>query len=450
MKRRISLLLVLVLLLSTVVACAPKEKDKVETPPANGDSQPVDVPDEGLKETISVQVESSWREYYEAAAQRVKEVHPEATIDFIEVPSFDHLDALDKTDITNKDIADVFAIPADRVYGLAQNEALAGLDAKAMADRIGGFANYDAGLGGNFSVDGEYLAFPMNIETLVNFVNTSNAEANGIDLSKNIEITELDKESVLIPVFDAWFGVSFANAANIELLGKDTSGNLFSDLTKDFADLDSAKQDVIKALFNYWKAHKEAKTPLFDADAAWGYMDSSFETGGKTAVRIEGPWSTGSLSDLAGNGEDLAILPIGQVTVSGNPLSHWQGGWGLAVNLRVEENEDKMLLAEAMIEEIVNPKYAVDFFKATGKILENVSVDDYINSNLPDVDKEVIEAVIASYKDAPARPLFTEWGQVWDTWKNALLSWNSVNPSSPEAAYKELQASFTAMMTNFN
>ncbi len=302
----------------------------------------------GIEETITVQVESDWLDYYNDAAARVNEVYPDAKIEFIEVASFDHLDVLDATDVTNDDVADVFAIPADRIYGLSQNEALGALDAKTMADNLGGFADYDAGLGGNFNIDGEYLAFPMNIETLINFANTANAEANGVDLSESIEFTELNYEDMLVPVFDAWFGVSFVNAANIELLGIDDSGNLYSDMTRDFADLEPEKQAILTALYNYWKAHKEAGTALFDEDAAWGgYMDAAFSTGGKNAIRLEGPWSTGNLSDLAGEGEDLAILSINQVTVDGNPLAHWKGGWGgLAVNSRIEENEDKMLLAE--------------------------------------------------------------------------------------------------------
>ena len=169
--------------------------------------------------------------HYEKAAERVKEVYPDATIEFIVTGSFDHLDVLDATDVTNKDVADVFAIPADRIYGLAQNEALAAMDAKTMAENVGGFSNYDEGLGGNFNVEGDYLAFPMNIETLIIFANKSNAEAHGIDLSKTIEFTELEAEDMLIPVFDAWYGVAVTNSAEIELLGKDESGNLFSDLT---------------------------------------------------------------------------------------------------------------------------------------------------------------------------------------------------------------------------
>ena len=101
-----------------------------------------------------------------------------------------------------------------------------------------------------------------------------------------------------------------------------------------------------------------------------------------------------------------------------------------------------------MIGEIVNPQYAVDLFKATGKILENVAVDAYEASDLNEIDKKVIAAVIESFEISPGRPLFQEFGPVWDTWKNAVLSWNSVVPGTVEAAYGELKASFDAMMAD--
>lgn len=439
--KKIGVLLLVVVLSLSMVACGNKE------PASTGEDNTEEVTE--IKETITVQVEEEWLPHYEKAAERVKEVYPDATIEFIVTGSFDHLDVLDATDVTNKDVADVFAIPADRIYGLAQNEALAAMDAKTMAENVGGFSNYDEGLGGNFNVEGDYLAFPMNIETLIIFANKSNAEAHGIDLSKTIEFTELEAEDMLIPVFDAWYGVAVTNSAEIELLGKDESGNLFSDLTLEFDELPKEKQEVFTALFNYWKAHDEVKTSLWDEDAAWGYMDSAFSTGGSASLRLEGPWSTGSLSNLANEGEDLEILSIDSVTVNGRPLAHWKGGWGLAINSRVEENEEKMLLAQKFIEEVVNPEYAVEFFKATGKILENVPISDYEDSDLSETDKTIIKAVIESYENAPARPLFIEWGSVWDTWKNAILSWPNTKPATPEDAYKEVKASFDAMMQNF-
>ncbi|NLV76975.1 MAG: extracellular solute-binding protein [Tissierellia bacterium] len=439
--KKIGVLLLVVVLSLSMVACGNKE------PASTGEDNTEEVTE--IKETITVQVEEEWLPHYEKAAERVKEVYPDATIEFIVTGSFDHLDVLDATDVTNKDVADVFAIPADRIYGLAQNEALAAMDAKTMAENVGGFSNYDEGLGGNFNVEGDYLAFPMNIETLIIFANKSNAEAHGIDLSKTIEFTELEAEDMLIPVFDAWYGVAVTNSAEIELLGKDESGNLFSDLTLEFDELPKEKQEVFTALFNYWKAHDEAKTSLWDEDAAWGYMDSAFSTGGSASLRLEGPWSTGSLSNLANEGEDLEILSIDSVTINGRPLAHWKGGWGLAINSRVEENEEKMLLAQKFIEEVVNPEYAVEFFKATGKILENVPISDYEDSDLSETDKTIIKAVIESYENAPARPLFIEWGSVWDTWKNAILSWPNTKPATPEDAYKEVKASFDAMMQNF-
>ena len=153
------------------------------------------------------------------------------------------------------------------------------------------------------------------------------------------------------------------------------------------------------------------------------------------------------MTELAGE-ENLVINPINHITINGNPLSHWKGGWGLAINSRIEQEQDKIDIAYAMIKEIINPEYAVDLFNATGKILENATIETYENSDLTDVQKEIIAATYTSYEEAPARPLFSEWGQVWDTWKNALLSWNSVQPGSVEEAYGEIKASFDSMMAN--
>jgi len=440
MKKTISIIIA-VLLIVSLVACGGKTEESQTPEPTMA---PISV-----TETISVQVETDWLPHYEAAKARVLEKHPDSTINWIESPAFDHLDVLDATDVTNVDVADVFAIPADRLYPLAQNEALASIDALTMAKNIGGWQNFEGGLGGNLAIDGDYLAFPMNIETLIIFANTANAAAKNINLGDIIEFTELGFEEMLVPAFNAWFGVAMLNAANIELLAKDADGTLWSDMTKNWSDLSSNQQGVIEAIYDYWKGHDEALTDGWDTGAAWGYMDTSFSSGGNTALRLEGPWSTSNLSGMANDGADLAILPITQVTINGSPLAHWQGGWGMAVNARVEGNDDQMTLAQDFIQEVVNPMFAVDFFEATGKILENVQEDKYTTSSLSDIDKTVVSAVIKSYQGAPARPLFTEWGQVWDTWQNGLMSWSSEKPANVEEAYNLVKASFEAMMGNF-
>lgn len=442
MKKSLSVIIALLLVFSLVACSGGKDNDTKATPAPTEDMTTLDA-------TISVQVETDWLPHYEAAKARVLAKYPNATINWIESPSFDHLDVLDATDVTNVDVADVFAIPADRLYPLAQNEALAAIDAKSMAANIGGWSDFDAGLGGNFNVNGDYLAFPMNIETLILFANTANAAAKGVDLTGTVEFNDLKFEEMLVPAFNAWFGVALLNAGNVELLGMEDDGTLWSDMTKDWSELSSDQQAVLTAIYNYWKGHDEALTDGWDTGAAWGYMDTSFSSGGNTVLRLEGPWSTGGLSAMANDGADLAILPINQVTIAGLPLAHWQGGWGLAVNARVEGVDDQMMLAQAFIEEVVNPDYAVDFFEAAGKILENVPGSVYAASSLSDSDKTVISAVIESYEGAPARPLFTEWGQVWDTWQNALTSWSSEKPTTVEKAYDEIKASFEAMMGNF-
>ena len=144
----------------------------------------------------------------------------------------------------------------------------------------------------------------------------------------------------------------------------------------------------------------------------------------------------------------MQIIPLSQITFNGQPLKHWKGGWGLGINARCEDNEAQMEVAQAFIKEIVNPDNAKELFYATGKILENATIDNY--QGIDKLQLKVIEATYASYEVAENRPLFSEYGQVWDTWQNALLSWSAKNPANAEEAYKEVKASFDGMMANIN
>ncbi len=441
MKKITSLLLTLSLALS-VAACGTKAPVVAETPAETK----VEAPAAGLTGEITVQVEESWVSYYEAAITRFKAANPEAKVTLINSKAVDMLDVLDKTDPSNVDVADIFAIPADRVYGMAENESLAPIDAKALATKIGGYDNFDEGLGGNFNIDGDYLAFPMNIETLIAFANTKNAAAAGVDLTKPVELTTVKTNDIAIPAFNAWYGVAILNSSDIELLGKKADGTLYSDFTAEWKDFPADKQATFTALFNYWKGIQDAGSGMWDATTAWGAMDTDFTSGGKTSLRIEGPWDNTKMLGLAANGADLEVLPIGSITVAGKALKHWKGGWGLAVNARNDGDEAKMALSEAFIAELMNTEFATDFWKTLGKIMPNVKADVYLKSDLSDTDKAVIENVLASYEGATARPLFTEWGSVWDTWQNSVLSWSSVKPATAEAAYTEVKAAFDAMM----
>lgn len=396
------------------------------------------------KVTLKVQAEKEWMPYYEKVKETIIEKYPNATIELIETGSFDHLDVLDQTDATNSDVADVFALPADRLYGLSKNQVLAAMPADEMAKEVGGFADFDNGLGGNFQVDGEYLAFPYNIETLIGYVNVENAKAANIDTTQNIEFTDLGYNQILTTVHDAWYGVAFTNSANFELLSKD----LKSDATKEWADLTEEQQKLFEGLYNYWKGHKENNTSLWDKDAAGGYIDEQFKTGGTDVIKIDGPWATNSVKELVGSADNMQIIPLSQITFNGQPLKHWKGGWGLGINARCEDNEAQMEVAEAFIKEIVNPANAKELFDATGKVLENATIDDY--KDVDELQLKVIEATYASYEVAENRPLFSEYGQVWETWQNSLLSWSAKNPANAEEAYKEVKASFDGMMANFN
>ena len=176
MKKYLMIIMALALVIALVVGCAPKD-----TPPT--ESQGGGDPPTGLAAAeITVQVETDWMDYYKAAAKRITDDNPDVTINLQEIGSFDHIGILDETDASNKDVADVFALPADRLTGLAGKDLLGAIDAKKIAGQLGGWADFDAGLGGLFKLDGEYLAFPFNIETLVVLSNMKNAGDQGIDL----------------------------------------------------------------------------------------------------------------------------------------------------------------------------------------------------------------------------------------------------------------------------
>ena len=436
-KKAISLLLAGTLALS-LTACGGGEKKPEESAPAA----------EGLKGSISVQAETEWIPYYDAAIKRVKEKNPDAEIKIIEKGSFDHINAYEQTDPKNEDLADVFAIPADRVAGFAENENIAAVDSKALFEKVGGWKDFDAfnqGMGGVFKIKDEYFAFPMNIECLLAYKQKANAKAQNVDLTQPIDIGKDTYDKVLVPAFDAWYGVALLNSADINLLKKNDDGSFTSDLTADWKDLPAEKQAVITALFDYWKANADNNTSLFDDKSGYGYTDTAFETGKTGVERLGGPWDYGTIAKAAGE-ENLEMGSLKDITIAGKPLKHWQGGWGFAINVRDESDEAKMALAHALIAELANPEYFEDFFKITGKIMDQVDPSKYEASSLSDNEKATILGVIASYKESVARPTFVEYGKVWDTWKNAVLSWNSVKPDSAEKAYHELQSSFQAMM----
>lgn len=412
-----------------LVSCGSKEETKASS--------------EGLTGTVSVQVDPKWLPYYEAAVSRVKEKNPEAVIELKEYDAFDHLEILDKTDTTNQDVADIYAVPLDRLEGLITKEALATFDAKSLADRIGGFNDFDGGMGSQLKIDGQYYGFPYNIETLILGYNPVNLKANGISLD-DIDFAKLSPSVAMIPLFNAWWGVAVTNAFDLELLGKD-GDKFFSDLVKDYEELSADQQAMFEGLYNYWKSASEQKIPMFDKTGVYGYMDSQFSNGKSGSLRVVGPWEVGAITNIT---KDFAVDSLSKAKFAGKELKHWKGGWALVINARNEENEQNMLLAQEVIAELLNPQFAGDLYATAGKIMPNVTKEEYEKLDIPALDKEVILSVIDSYEKATSRPLFKEWGQVWDTWENALLSWEAKKPQNAKDAYKEVQASFKALLTN--
>ena len=144
----------------------------------------------------------------------------------------------------------------------------------------------------------------------------------------------------------------------------------------------------------------------------------------------------------------MEVIPLSQITINGQSLKHWKSGWGIGVNARVEEDDKKMELAIEFIEELVNPKNAIDLFNATGKILENVEPSAY--DSLDEMSKKVINATYKSFDTAMDRPNFNGWNDAAQSWENSLLSWGATKPKNAEEAYNQIKSSFEAVLANEN
>src|SRR5699024_925261 len=104
MKKKYKGLLALTMSMALVLTACGSNDDMGSGEGSQGEMMGAD---DSIEGKISVQVEDAWQDYYQAAADRVKEKYPNAEIEFINTSSFDHLDVLDQTDATNEDVADL-------------------------------------------------------------------------------------------------------------------------------------------------------------------------------------------------------------------------------------------------------------------------------------------------------------------------------------------------------
>lgn len=395
--------------------------------------------------SITVQLEDDWYYYYDDARERVLEKYPDAEIEFIYSGAFDHLETLSSWG-NYDDIADVFVYPIDRLNELYTSNYLTQLPTNNFELMTEGQYNFSDGLMQYFEIEGQYYGYPFGIESLIFYANTYNMNQYNMDSNTTIELMDYS-ENIHIPIVNAWYGISLLNAANIELLGQMDNGTLYSDVTRDYSELSIEEQSVISELYEYWKYHDTNNTGM-NTYEAWGYRDAQFEEGKIGCLFLEGPWSYGYLQGIM-NLDNLTIFPTSQVTVNELPLSHWKSGWGIGVNERVSSDEEKKIVAEAMMLELMNPTYAVDLYLETGKVMDFVNPGVYEDSRIDAQLQEMIDAIYTSFQDAKKRPLFAEWDIVWVTWEETINSWTTNKPGSAEEAYNILKSKFESIVNNY-
>ena len=131
--------------------------------------------DNKLKGTISITADKNWMPYYEKIIKKIIKENPDAKINIKEISALEVLNVLN-TDMLNPDAPDVFAFPLNKFSSLYTKNILAPIPSEKIANKLGGFENFDKGLAGNLKINNEYYGFPFNLEPLISYVNTKNAK----------------------------------------------------------------------------------------------------------------------------------------------------------------------------------------------------------------------------------------------------------------------------------
>lgn len=394
---------------------------------------------------ITIQMEEAWRPYYEVIVGEVTSKYPDKTVNFVDTPSLTNLDLIYATSIDNKDIPDIFAVPYNKINGLIEDKCLSPIDVEAIAQISGSNKVFDD----NLKSAGTYYGVPYFMETAAVFINVKNAADKNVSIIDAVEFNDFNVNSILSTMHDLNNGINFLNSVYLTPLKKDENGVYSSDLTKNFAELSTEQVKLLNVMFNYWNTNKEANPDIWDSEASFNYMNEHFSTGGKSFLRLD---TTNNLTDIikvTNNGEDLMVLPTNAFTVYGNSLKSIKNGYSLVVNRNTQSDQENMQIVNEIIAELTNPNNALNFFNDSKKILSSAEYYIFEQSMLEDHLKSIINASITSYDSSISYPL-EEFELAIDTWKNALILWQTANPVDTEAAYEIIQGGFNSLIETLN
>lgn len=383
-----------------------------------------------INASIIVQCEEEWKPYYNRIKERIESSYPDSSVEIVVEESMNYIAKVIDTSNGELAKADVYSVPLASMESLYGVGALAKMNASFVSSNIG--STVTGGLKESMIFNGDYYGYTMGIECDVAYINLDSAEYNDFDFSESVEITLMDENTALLPLYEKeisnrlLIGIGESLYQPIEQVEGEKRKEI------EYDELNSESQRFISAIHNYWTMY--SGTSLWSKGEVKGYTEDQFNGSNGSIIKIGS-----SASDKSGlkSTDTIEAIPLERVKFDGNDFVNWQDGWAYVLNSKIEDDESKRLLAEMFVSELLNPANAAQFYLFTGKIMENATIDDFIA--IQSFDASVISAVLTSFPNAKAYGSDKIDEQRLLDWEEALLTWEIEQPRNFDKAYELLE-----------
>lgn len=436
MKKRVSIMLVVVLLLSFFVAGCSKDDKQVEAPEDDvtqseeqetedevENSSPEDeetgedsevVPEEGA--TLKLWMDND--EYNEKIVEAWNEEYPDIELTVENVGTTDARDKLELDGPAGVG-ADVFVVAHDGVAVAADSGLI--LENDVFADYVK--ENFmDVAIDATTYKDKIY-GFPLSIKTIALFYNKNLVDKPAESWEEIIEFAEefndpsQNKFAMVWQANEPYHNHGFLAGYGYEMFGPDMDD-------KDQLGWDTP--EAIEGMEFYQKLKEIYPVPAQDAD--WDAMTSMFSSG-EIPYAISGPWS---INDFEDAGVEFGVTKLPKLPNGNYPISLSTTDVA-CVSSYTEYPSAAKLLAKFLSSE----KGLKILYETKRELPANLKAQE-----LPEVAQdEYLEGVAGQAENSTPMPFIPEIANVWDPYKKALTAvWDGLQ--EPEEALKAAQEEF--------
>ncbi|WP_043933090.1 sugar ABC transporter substrate-binding protein [Bacillus sp. EB01] len=408
MKKALSMLLMVVLVLGALAACGPKE--------TTGGTDTGKKKEEASEKPEKLVVwedkdKSGWLKKVAADFEAKEGVK----IEFKEVEMATKMRDQLRLDGPAGTGPDIVTLPHDQIGQVATEGLIAPLE---VSDAVKGTFSESSIAAQTY--DGKLYGLPKSAETPVLIYNKALMTEVPATMEDLYEFAKANTKGSKYGFLATWDNYYFAHAViggNGGYVFKDNGGTL------DPKDVGLANEGAIKGAEYISKWYSEKLFPAgIVGESGGSALDGLFQDGNAYAV-MSGPWSFGPYKDA---GIDIGIAPLPKFA-DGTPMTTFMGvkGWHVSSHSKNKEYATKFL------EFITNDENAKYRFEQTAEVPTNVAlVEDEAIKNDPGA-----QAVALQTQVAIPMPNIPEMGEVWKPMADALQT-IATGKSKPDAAMK--------------